>query len=159
MRLRLTVVVAALAAMASTTSGYAWSEPADFRGIPWGASIQEAKQKIPGMVCVPAGRCRAFVDLGPTSVYAFMTFRQGGLDQVDLTFEERHFQQVKALFTERYGEPTGRQLVPVGQGPEENEILEWAGTRVHIALRRFGRSHDVGAAVLRTLAGPEKLRD
>lgn len=149
-RLSVALLLAVLAPPA-----HAWNEPPDFQGIPWGASMQEARQTALSLVCVAAGRCRTFFDLAAVRVYAFLSFREGRFDQVDLTFAALDFDRLKAAFVERYGEPTARQLVPLGGGQAlENEILEWTGRRVHIALRRYGRGLDLGTGVIRAGGSP-----
>ena len=75
------------ASLTLATPAVAWNEPGDFRGVPWGASVEAAKAKVPTLTCIPPeGPCREFFELGPATVYSFWTFRNGALDQVDLTF-------------------------------------------------------------------------
>lgn len=137
----------------------AWDEPGHFRGVPWGASVEDAKAKVPTLTCLPLmGTCREFFELGPARVYGFWTFRNGGFDQVNLTFVAGQYPEVKAIFLARYGEPTTQRTQPIrsGEPPVQNEILEWTGERVSIELRRFHRGTEQGAATLRTKAGLEE---
>ena len=147
------------ASLTLATPAVAWNEPGDFRGVPWGASVEAAKAKVPTLTCIPPeGPCREFFELGPATVYSFWTFRNGGLDQVDLTFVAHQYPEVKSIFIARYGEPTARRTQPIGSGDRrvENEILEWTGERMSIELRRFHRGTEQGAGTVRTRAGLEE---
>ncbi len=149
-----------VAVLLAAAPALAWNEPADFRGVRWGASVEEAKATIPDLACVPLmGTCREFFEIGPARVYAFWAFRNGGFDQVNLTFESPQYDEVRAMFTERYGEPTARRTEAIALDSAttlENEILEWTGDTIYAELRRFVKGIDRGAATIRTKAGLEE---
>lgn len=145
--------------LAAATPALAWNEPGEFRGVPFGASVEEARAKAPTLVCVPPmGSCREFFELGSTRVYGFWTFRNGGFDQIDLTFPASGHPDVKGVFVARFGDPTSTraQAMRPGDPPLENEILEWSGDRAYVELRRFHRRTEQGTATIRTRAGLEE---
>jgi hypothetical protein len=153
------VAIILAVSLAAAAPALAWNEPGEFRGVPFGASVEEAKQKVPTLVCVPLmGSCREFFELGSTTVYGFWTFRNGGFDQIDLTFPAGRYPDVKGVFIARFGDPTARrtQVIRPGDPPLENETLEWAGERAHVELRRFHRGTEQGTATIRTRAGLEE---
>jgi hypothetical protein len=128
--------------LAFSSPALAWNEPSGFRDVPWGASIETVKEKIPELTCLEAS-CSGTLPVGPTKPYANVMFRNGGLDNIVLIFPAVDFFALEPIFVERYGQPTAKT----------DALLVWIGKKVHISLSRLGPSPAQGMAMIRTTAG------
>lgn len=158
---RVSALIIAVLLLASVGDGDAFSEPDGFRGIKWGATVEEAKATIVGLGC-GARTCFGDLDIAGQTVTAMLDFRDGGLYSVYLRFGSSRFGDLKPVFVERYGEPTPRrsEMVQHNVGAKlENEILEWSGEKVYIRLQRYTGKLRGGSARIMTQAGrAEELR-
>jgi hypothetical protein len=159
--IRVAALIIALSLLVSVGNGYAFAEPDGFRGVKWGATVDEAKATILGLGC-GTRTCFGELDMAGQSVTAMLDFRDGGFYSVYLRFGSSRFEALKPLFVERYGAPTHRRSERVQAnigGKSENEILEWSGQKVYIRLQRYAGRLKGGSARIMTQAGrAEELR-
>jgi hypothetical protein len=138
----------------------AWDEPSDFRGVPWGASVETVKEKIPEMSCYESVACSGDLWVGTVKTYTRLLLRDGGLDAVIVAFPASDFATIKPIFIERYGQPTSTST-PEFQTKAgtrfENEVLLWVGKKVHVSLRRYGDSLTFGTGRIHTKAGLDEV--
>jgi hypothetical protein len=139
----------------------AWKEPSDFRGIPWGASVETATEKIhenwqkrrdSGEFVLSTEIRTVHHDerskylhyrdkIGDVPVDIALGFLDNKLANVVAIFETHHFPTLQAAFTERYGKAQRdtRETLKTRMGVEyQNHTLEWVGQRLTINLRRYG---------------------
>ena len=142
----------------------AWDEPAGFRDLPWGASAETIKEKIPELKCgernsIGRSSCSGILKIGPVVVTAWLRLLPTGFDSVTLGFPSDSFEALKQIFGERYGQPTDQRSIPVQSrvgARYENIILEWRGEKVVIELRRFGGTLREGGATIMTRASHDE---
>ena len=158
---RVTALVVAVFLFAAVENGYAFSEPDGFRGVTWGATVDEAQAKLPGLGC-GTRTCFGDLDIAGQTVTAMFDFRDGGFYAVYLRFGSSRFEVLKSVFVERYGAPTQRRLETVRNSSGarlENEVLEWSGAKVYIRLQRYAGRLRAGSARIMTQTGrAEELR-
>ncbi len=164
----LTIVLVAMPAIAE-----AWNEPDGFRGLPWGTRESRIRLESGWAGCDDL-RDRSMADrvcvvrseLGPAEIRAFLFLRQAeGLQSVFFTFDPTHYDAVRAIFLERYGEPTRRlpgrvrNLYGVERDTEE---LQWIGQRASVSLRKYDPKNGLLAdsqALVSSTAGLPNPRD
>jgi hypothetical protein len=148
----------------------AFDEPDGFRGVPWGATEEQLRDKVSvvGGRCEEYPRndrwrgdryCEAIFQIGGVDVEALYAFRSGKLVRVNLDFRSSDFDHLAAIFVERYGAPTGTTQEPYKtQGGLEttNKILRWTGPNVIISLRQYAGRITNGSAALMTKADAEE---
>jgi hypothetical protein len=139
------IAVGTLLILASTV--FAWNEPDNFRGVPWGASEQQVREKNTGMLCYdakgnPLGEraCGVEITIGSVPTSTFFVFRNGKFMTVLLTFEPKDFSEMEGIFAERYGKPTRTEELE-GRTPAGLSFVdivhEWTGQRIHIMLKKY----------------------
>jgi hypothetical protein len=124
----------------------AWDEPDGFRNIPWGSPPSVVAEQLKGVDCYDktsrgSPSCSTYVTIGDVRTFVYITFETGGMDRVGLTFPSDAFPRMKIIFVDRYGPPTSSRSETVQNrmgAKYENEILEWAGEKIDIALHRYG---------------------
>jgi hypothetical protein len=146
-------------------------EPKSFKGVPFNSSEATTKQilaiarpKLDFTCSGPADRlCVVSVPklenvngaiVKPSPEYEFedklnfvFTFHKDRFVEAVGTFENPNYEQVKAVFIERYGTPTRAQVQTVQSAAGasfENETLHWGGRNVDVTLSRFGDRVDTG---------------
>lgn len=138
----------------SVSLASAWNEPAGFRDIPWGASPDLVRQRIPSLYCAPSTHtCSGYVMIGDIRVFTMMQFESGGMDIVALRFPTEHFTTMKSIFIARYGQPHVRSMPTVQNhmGAQfVNETLDWQGPRVSITLKQYGTELTHSSGILMT---------
>ncbi len=151
------VALALVAALACPAFG--WEEPDKFRGVPWGATLEEARAllKAAGDECSdlsPKGRCYVHrAKIGPVSpVSILFTFgKSNAFEHATLSFPASQYAAVRAILVDRYGTATRTKEETLQNrfGTKfTNEIVEWSGERVYIRLRRNGSELDKGSAII-----------
>ena len=151
------VALALVAVLACPVFG--WEEPDKFRGVPWGATLEEARAllKAAGDECSdlsPKGRCYVHrAKIGPVSpVSILFTFgKSNAFERAMLSFPVSQYAAVRAIFMDRYGTPTSTKEETLQNrfgAKFTNEIVEWSGERVYIGLRRYGSELDKGGGII-----------
>jgi hypothetical protein len=152
-------------AMAGTVLGF--NEPDGFRGLPWGATEEQMRTNVGGW-CEDypsterwAGDRYCIVGFQITGIDGKATydFRRDKFVRVNLRFESRDFDQLAAIFVERYGKPTSTTQEPFktqGGLQTTNQVLKWTGPRVTIMIQRYSSSTRDGAAALSTRVDDEE---
>jgi hypothetical protein len=123
-------------------------EPAGFKGLRWGMSVEEAVKAVieqtPGPISGPRDsrvyggfeiRYDDWVATAETQVTVELP--AGKLAAVSIRFNPRDFQVVKEVFVRRYGKPTLaaiRQLQNAMGAKISSEELTWKGPRIRISL-------------------------
>jgi hypothetical protein len=145
-----------------------WSkEPASYRGIPWGGSIDDARREVgasEGCLCAdeedlrdarfckflpepdpkkePRFRsCRASLGVADISVKDLLHFENEKFVGADMTFDVDEFEQMKDIFIEKYGQPSSTENTEVSNrmgAKFTNTELVWRGEKVTVRLERFG---------------------
>ena len=139
----------------------AWNEPDNFRGIPWGASLDDARRTLLDSwkpseqlhghpECPPAkARCVQKGKLGPIDVTFVYTFKDDRFVSALIMFKAADYKAVRTILTERYGAPTTQQRIEIRTKvgvPHESELGVWRGEKVSVMLERFHKRVDEGLA-------------
>jgi len=153
------------ATLVVVTSASAWNEPDTFRGVPWGASEEAAKERIPA-TCMSNPNdmfgertCSSSFTVGDVPTKALLWFRSGGFVGVTLRFDPKRFYTIEAAFKERYGPPTSTKEDPgKTRGGLEfvNVEHEWQGSKVYISLKKYAGTISESRAVIQTAAEREE---
>jgi hypothetical protein len=169
--MKLTVATLVLLGNLATSTANAFEDPTHFRGVPWGASETELREKLSGVSDGPEGRlpgvrrCESYQDkfrwvgdrscdgafyIGSVAVQAIYSFRKDGFTNVLLRFRPENFSEIERVLLERYGPPTSQADPPIktrGGAELMNRILKWTGPIVVISLERyFGKITESGAS-------------
>jgi hypothetical protein len=153
------------ATLVVVTSASAWNEPDTFRGVPWGASEEAAKERIPA-TCMSNPNdmfgertCSSSFTVGDVPTKALLWFRSGGFVGVTLRFDPKRFYTIETAFKERYGPPTNTKEDPgKTRGGLEfvNVEHEWQGSKVYISLKQYAGTISESRAVIQTAAEREE---
>ena len=144
------VVVAAGAALA-------WDEPDAVRGLTWGASQEDLRRVAkdrgePAPLCAPAPpheTCMTGGEIGSVRATIHYRFRDDKFVSTALGFLPTDFSLIRAIFVQRYGDPTKRReerFQTRSRLKATNPVLVWEGRKVMIQLRMYGRTLDAGLA-------------
>jgi hypothetical protein len=144
----------------STPCVIAWNEPTGFRNIPWGTRPEVVRQHFPDFRCEQGikhdtirNSCRGDLKVGTIQVFAIIAYETGGMDSVSLHFTPEDFAEMKAIFIERYGQPTETSAEPVQNrmgAKFVNKILRWSGTVTSIRLEKYSTTITESIAILTT---------
>lgn len=146
-------------------------EPQSFKGVPFNSSEAATKQILADtrpklefncsghadrscVVSIPELKTADGVVVKPGAEYEFegklnfvFKYHKDKFVEAIGTFGNPNYEQVKAVFIERYGTPTRAQVQTVQSAAGasfENETLSWSGRSVDITLVRFGYRVDEG---------------
>lgn len=158
------LLIISLITLSSPRSAIAWNEPSGFRDIPFGASEQEIKQKLPRAYChdreitlpkaLPERYCTADVTIGEVGISVRMHLRSGQFTALSFVFKSDEFNAMEGAFIEKYGKPTNTKEEPgKTRGGLEfvNRTIEWRGQRVNIRLERYSTNITYGSADIKTV--------
>jgi hypothetical protein len=161
------LIALSLLALALASGASAFDDPDGFRGLPWGATEEQMRTDVGGWCEDLSSTARWLGDR-----YCVVEFQIGGIDgkatyvfrrdkfvRVTLDFKSRDFDQLAAIFVERYGAPTSTTQEPYKtQGGLEttNKDLTWTGPLVRITIHRYGSRITEGWASLATRADSEE---
>ena len=130
----LTVFVGVLALVVWQPSASA-DDPVGFRDIPFGASVEEVKSKMPSLLCRAAEKrelldsfCVGDTEIADTRVNIQFWFFNGRMGSFNLSFKPDEFRLLKEAFTGRYGPPTqseSNEFKTRGGLGYVNEELTW----------------------------------
>jgi hypothetical protein len=125
----------------------AWSlEPNAFRGVPFGATKQEANAILSSFNCVDRSHdghtivCTSYFFLGNASITSTLVFLDNKFVAVDGLFDNKDYSTVRTAFTEKYGSPMTVRHSVLGNafgGTFDQEQLAWNGRRIYIELQRY----------------------
>ena len=152
------------------SSALAFKEPDGFRGVPWGATEDALRDKLgeasahgvlftgcenypPEQRWMGDRSCSGAFPLADITIHAIYAFRANRFVGVTLMFSSRDFEQVVALFIERYGPPTSsaRESYKTQGGLEAtNQIHRWTSPKIAIMLRRYGSHNSDGMGTITT---------
>jgi hypothetical protein len=150
-----------------------WQEPEDFRGLKFGASVEEMKAVFGNVLPVPAPaivgtpRIKTFALRGKEKIGAAeVTLGFGFLDdrfaQVYIMFKSADFSTIRGAFMTRYGEPHSVQStnLKTTMGAEyTNEKLIWKGPTLEIELQKYsGKITDGMAQIMKHELKEEQFR-
>ena len=147
---RVPLVVLVLASQAA-----AWNEPETFRGVPWGASEEVAKERIPSTCRASSGPtfgeriCHFEFQVGDVPAKGFLWFRSGAFVGVTFRFDAKSFHSMQATFKERYGKPTHTE-------GSVNVRHLWEGSKVHISLQKYIENSNESRALIMTATEREE---
>jgi hypothetical protein len=150
-------------ATAPTVPPILWpKEPTAYRGIAFASgTVEAAKKTIPGLDCSKLRRgltCTSSFQVGGVSVQDRWRFLGDGLVEVWWKFDSNDYEQLRAVFIDKYGPPTRRSNadpVKCENAILPNERLDWGpGTLVWIHISQFvGKSClDSGSATFMSKA-------
>lgn len=165
-------IVAALLLSAAAARAEWPLEPKDFRGVHFGASQAEATAvlknsagigvlqggKFGGWNCLDGTRCFVSAPIGRFTTDQDFTFYDDKFVQVKLTFATEAFDELRAIFIERYGPPTDERKAAVktqAGGTFTNDVVTWSGERVIVRIERYFTSLDTGFAIVADRAWSE----
>jgi hypothetical protein len=157
----------------------AWTqEPAGYRGIAWGGSVEDARKAMDdgrGVTCTcgPAASrfarsckfkaegdpakapefrtCFSSMDVGSVRVQDILHFENEKFADAYMVFRSDQFAAMHDVFVEKYGPPTAteeHEITTRAGGKFMNTSLTWTGPRVTIRLERYGTQINEGIANL-----------
>ena len=149
---RSAALIAALGGLGSPSTVLGFNEPDGFRGLPWGATEQQMRSAVSIVRACEDIReterwqghryCFAQFLIGNVKIDASYAFRDDKFVRVGLHFASQDFENLRAVFVERYGSPTS----------ESRDLAAWNGSATAIALHRRLGSTAKGYASLATQA-------
>jgi hypothetical protein len=170
--MKLTMATFVLFGNLAISSAPAFEDPSHFRGVPWGASETELREKLSGVSEGPQGRlngirrCESYQEkflwvgdrscdgafyIGSVSTQAIYSFREDRFTNVLLRFAPENFSEIERVFLERYGPPTSQADLPIktrGGAELMNRTLKWTGPVVVVWLQRYlGKVTESGASL------------
>ncbi len=137
-RLPIRLALGCSVALLGVAVSWAWSEPETVKGVPWGASVDEARGIFRMAGAPPAEAfcygmtCVWDTTLGAVPVRLVLEFPNRRFARGVVQFKAGNYAAVRQHFIDTYGEPTDRRAPP---GPGGTERLTWSGNRVAIELR------------------------
>jgi hypothetical protein len=150
-----TLAALALALLLLASPALAWNEPENFRGIPWGATMDQAQETLlktwPAGVTPPdcsreTGVCGHPGKLGPIDVTFIYSFKEDRFAFAQVRFKTIDYDTVRRVFEERYGTPTLRQ----------SDQIWWKGENASVLLRRVGSRAMEGSALIALKSAVDK---
>jgi hypothetical protein len=138
------ILIALIGLVGVRAAAQTWEkQPTDFRGVPFGASIAEAKTHVKDLSCLRDGTsCRSVFSLADrVQITTFWRFTDDKFVWVGWSFPSRDFDFVRDALVERYGLPSERseEAVQTRVGTNyTNETLRWNGDRIYISANRYG---------------------
>lgn len=137
----------------------AWNEPSGFRDIPFGASEQTLKEKLPRPMChdnndqevLPERYCFVSLRIGSVDASGIFYLRSDHFVNLTISFKSEVFSQIEEAFTEKYGTPLHTQDVKIktrGGLEAVNTVMKWDGKKVDVRLQRYAGSITNGFAEL-----------
>jgi hypothetical protein len=137
----------------------AWNVPDAFQSVPWGASMQAAKEILEKRAeserlssarprCMDDRLCITEGFVGPVLVKSHFKFVDGKFVAGWLNFKSDRYEDIRIIFIDRYGQPTERrqEQVETKMGYKAmNETLYWFGDKVIIRLSRYAGTIEDGS--------------
>src|SRR5262245_4047645 len=118
---QLALLVAASLSLAS--SAWAWTEPSAFHGVPWGASVDEAREILNGATPAPSdafcygSTCIWDKTIGTVPARVSFEFEENRFVRGIVRFDPSHYAAVARSFVDRYGPPTEGHVPVAGRDP------------------------------------------
>ena len=145
----------------SAIAAESWQEPADFRGLKWGASIEEMQQLFPAAPnyaqSAQGDRIKNFIlpsqYIGQVKTTLTLGFLDDKFASVDIHFHSAEFPILREAFVTRYGQPHRKEDIPVktAVGAQYlNERLWWTGPTLMITIQKYGGKVTEGHARITT---------
>lgn len=131
-------------------------DPVGFRDVPFGASVEDVKAKIPGLLCRPYEKrelldhfCVGETDIADTRIGLQFWFFNNRMGSFNLSFKPDQFHLLKEAFVGRYGPPTqseSNEFKTRGSLSYVNEELTWRFKNGATArLQKYSRRSDRGS--------------
>ncbi|HSY51167.1 MAG TPA: hypothetical protein VLC46_20340 [Thermoanaerobaculia bacterium] len=139
-------------------------EPAEVRGVPFGASEALVKKTL-RIGCVSIGEDRECVQrfkIGDIRVVGGFDVTDDRMHTVTFLFDSPNFEAMKAVLIEKYGPPTEQHSEPFqtkSGATYDNTVLTWVGVEVRVDARKFGSSLDSSRVEFNTSEWLRKLAD
>jgi hypothetical protein len=151
--LLIAALLAAPAAAAQTPAPWS-SEPAAYRGVPWGASTADLKAKklnVEKPITLKNGKVAVIGSLtvGTVSVEEAWTFVADKLVSVYWRFPAGDFDKLAVTLTEKYGQAhsTENKTLQNAVGATfQNVTYSWNGAKVSIWISKYGSNVTKGSA-------------
>lgn len=148
MKLILALVIAAMLVTPVPTNGAdsSWQEPEDFRGLKWGASIDEMREVFPTAQkpSIYGNRIKTFSvggqRIGDALVQLYLGFLDDRFSSVQISFKSADFVVMRNGFITRYGpaHSTKEQTLKNRGGAEfVNTVLDWKGPTLAIQIQKY----------------------
>jgi hypothetical protein len=153
----LTLVIAAFLITTVPTNGdSSWQEPEDFRGLKWGASVEEMRKvfRTAAQYRDIGNRIKLFFDLqriGDRLVELDLGFLDDRFSHASISFKSDDFVVMRDAFITRYGpaHSTTEQTLQNRAGAEfVNPILTWKGPTLTIRIQKYAGTLTDGSADL-----------
>jgi len=155
----LAVAIAAFLVTTVPTNGAdsSWQEPEDFRGLKWGASVEEMRKvfRTAAQYRDIGNRIKLFFDLqriGDRVVELDLGFLDDRFSHASISFKSDDFVVMRDAFITRYGpaHSTTEQTLQNRAGAEfVNSILTWTGPTLNIRIQKYAPGRvDNGSALL-----------
>jgi hypothetical protein len=139
-------------------------EPTDFKGVPFDATLEQAKQRQHFDRCIHGDESdpdteACFLNVHVNDTYDILcdfSFKRGRLEDIAGRFPSERYEDVRELLIEKYGDPTFHktsEVRTVAGGQLEQEELTWIGRKVILTAYRFRSNIDKGGLSFRSVAG------
>ncbi len=146
-----------------TPFAWAWTEPISFHGVPWGASVDQAREILNAATTVPSEAfcygltCVWDKPVGPVPARVSFEFEDNRFVRGIVRFDPGHFPAIARVFVDHYGPPTEGQVPAGGREPGRGDSpLWWRGETVVISLERRDNSNQTGRATVTLKQAPDR---
>lgn len=148
--LSITLLTAACSANAAAET--AWpQEPKEFKSVPFNASKAHAKELQPDLKCNVT--CELKVTAGDVFFIVSYSFVNDRMVEASGYFTSRHYQALRNLFIEKYGEPHETKTLQIHNrigSAFPMETMSWQGVDLELTMLQYTSSLNSGAFVFRT---------
>jgi hypothetical protein len=138
-------------------------EPDGFRGVKFGATMDELRATHPSTTCYRQNDvCSSTWMIGSVRVKGNWRFRGGALDRIELRFHPRDYEELSGILTERYGAPmfTESSVITNALGGRfDQEELTWIGEAVALHIERYSGSIESGEVRFATVEALKRSRE
>jgi hypothetical protein len=155
--LALVIFTAFFVVIASTKAAEPWQEPEDFRGLKWGASVQEMQKFYPKAMEMPGmfegKRIKQFSvfnqEVGSVKTSFVLGFLDDRFSFASIDFKSSDFPILREAFVTRYGpaHSTREEKLQNRMGTEfTNHVLSWRGPTLSIYVAKYSGKVTDGTA-------------
>jgi hypothetical protein len=153
----------AIAAAAALASGFAFADPLDFKGLPFGSSMAEIRDKFPEADCRVTSIAGCVIS---NSTYAaepaiaiVLALVDGTFQRASVRFKPESFERIAGALTSKYGQPAERNesaFETVGGLKAQQVAMLWTLPEGRIMIRRYaGRITEGSLSIMSNIAVAE----
>jgi len=153
-------ILAVLLCLISFSTVIGFDEPDGFKGLKWGASVEQFKKQFGGWKHMASdtydGKTTDLYSVtgqtvGDVIVNVHFNFLNNRFIGVTITFNSGNFDYLERAFMQKYGKPDSQSNTPLqttSGAKFVNHEIAWNGQSIFISLEKYGSSIDRGYGVI-----------